>query len=496
MTNYTKHAVKGLATIFVFSLLSGFLGYIVRLIMARNLAVEEFGLFYAVFAFLASLSLFKSFGFDKSLIRFIPELHHNGKNDSIKSSIVYVAILQFITNAMTITIVYLLANYLSVHFFHNAKAGIVLKLLAIAFFIDSFVVILKVCFQGFQKMLLFSLLEFVRMAFIILSVIAGFRLGYGILSPVLAYILVPIILLVVFGFVLFKFVFPEFFVSRFFIDKKLLKSMSRYSFFIMATGSGALILQYTDTLTLTYFAGFEAVALYNIAFPTSKILTYFPTAIGNLIWPLTSELWAKNRKDLLKAGLEALYKYSMVIMIPLVFVVFSFSDLVISVLFGKQYLMAENPMRVLLIGAIFMTIYSINVYFTTGIGKPEIQTKIFYIAALFNLVGNMALIPVLGVMGAALTTSASYLLMMVASLADIRKFVGVSFPIRTWLKILFIGLVLVAEIYYLKKLISFDVFAETTIILAVSGLLYAVLLFLLKVINFQEIRGLYARIIR
>lgn len=496
MINYTKHAVKGLATIFAFSLISGFLGYIVRLVMARNLAVEEFGLFYAVFAFLASLSLFKSFGFDKSLVRFIPELHHSGKKELIKSSIVYVAIMQLITNAITIIMVYLLANYLSVHFFHNAKAAIVLKLLAIAFFIDSFVVILKVCFQGFQKMLLFSLLESVRMIFIILSVVAGFKLGYGILSPVIAYILVPVILLAVFGFVLFKFIFPDFFASKFLIDRTLLKSMSRYSFFIMATSSGALILQYTDTLALTYFAGLEAVALYNIAFPTSKILTYFPTAIGNLIWPLASELWTKNRKDLLKAGLEALYKYSMVIMIPLVFVMFSFSDLVISILFGKQYLMAETPMRVLLIGAIFMTIYSINVYFTTGIGKPEIQTKIFYIAALFNLVGNIALIPVLGVIGAALTTSASYLLMMVASLADTRKFVEVSFPIRTWLKILFIGFVLVAEIYYLKKLIVLSVFAETAIILAVSGLLYILLLFLLKVVNFQEIKGLYARVIR
>ena len=64
MTNYTKHAVKGTAVVFIVSILAGILGYIVRLALARGLSVEDFGLFYAVFAFLALLGVFKSFGFD------------------------------------------------------------------------------------------------------------------------------------------------------------------------------------------------------------------------------------------------------------------------------------------------------------------------------------------------------------------------------------------------------------------------------------------------
>ena len=51
MESYTKFAVRGAATILVISLIAAILGYVVRVLLARNLEVEEFGLFYAVFAF-------------------------------------------------------------------------------------------------------------------------------------------------------------------------------------------------------------------------------------------------------------------------------------------------------------------------------------------------------------------------------------------------------------------------------------------------------------
>ena len=149
--SYTKLAVKGAATVFIISIIAAFLGYLVRFILARNLTVEEFGLFYAVFAFLALLSLVKTLGYDRALIKFIPELLHKKRKDQIKSSIIFVSIIQLITNTIIITLVYLLANYLSLHFFKAAEASLVLKLLAIGFFIDSFVVIIKFCFQGFQE---------------------------------------------------------------------------------------------------------------------------------------------------------------------------------------------------------------------------------------------------------------------------------------------------------------------------------------------------------
>jgi len=51
--NYTKKIVSNASKLLIYSVLAAILAYIVRIVMARSLSPSEFGLFYAVFAFVA-----------------------------------------------------------------------------------------------------------------------------------------------------------------------------------------------------------------------------------------------------------------------------------------------------------------------------------------------------------------------------------------------------------------------------------------------------------
>ncbi len=494
--SYTKFAARGALIVLIISVFAGILGYIVRLIMARNLSIEEFGLFYAVFAFLSLLGVFKTFGFDRALIKFIPEFQHNSKNNLIKSSIIYAILTQIITNSVIIILVYLFSNFLSIHFFHSPKAGIVLKLMAIAFFIDSFVNVLKFAFQGFKKVVLFAVIDIVRMFVILIILIAGLKMNFGLFSPIFAYIIAPILLLISFGWLFVRNVFPQFLTSSFAINKKLIKDISRYGIFVMLSGTAAIVLGYTDTTILTYFKGVTDVALYNVALPTAKILANLPIAIGSVLLPLTSELWIKKKHNLLKAGIESLYKYSFLISFPLVLIMLSFSNLIISILFGNEYILASNAMRILSIGMIFYTYHFINVNFFLGIGQPQIQSKILYITAIFNIIADIILIPVYGIIGAAITTTASFFIMMILGLMQIRNFITINLPVGIWMKSLLAGTFFLAIVALLKNLISLNVWIETAVVLVIAGLAYISILFLLKVVDVSELAGLYKRIFR
>lgn len=496
MTNYTKIAVRGAVTVFIISIISAFLGYLVRLTLARNLSVGEFGLFYAVFAFLGLLGLFKTFGFDKALIKFIPEFKIKKKNNQIKSSILFVVFTQLITNTIIIILVYLFANYLSMHFFHNTQASIVLKLMAIAFFIDSFVGVLKFTFQGFQKMALFAGIDLIRMILLLIIIFIGIKLNYQLLSPIIAYIIVPIFLMFIFIPVLLKNIFPKFTKSKFILDTKTFKTLSKYGILVMSATVGTFILGYTDMVVLTYFSGVAAVGLYSIALPTARILTYIPRSIAGILLPLSSELWVKKKKILLREGMESLYKYIIIIIIPLAFIMFSFTDLIINIFFGKNYLLASNAMKILVIGMIIAPLYGINSNFFSGIGKPQINSRIVYSGAVFNLVSNLILIPLWGVIGAAITTTLSYIIMVLMSLKNIKKLVKLTLPIKIWMKTLFVGVIFASMIWFLKKVIFLNVWLETAIVLAISGLIYTALLFLLKIINIDELKDLYKRVMK
>lgn len=496
MSSYTKIAFMGVVVVSIISLIAGFLGYVVRVLLARNLTVEEFGLFYAVFAFLGLIGTYRSLGFDKALARFIPEFFHKRKDNYIKSSIIYVVVIQLVTNIIIIIAVYLLSDFLAVNFFKNSQASIALKWLAIAFFIDSFVMVLKFSFQGFKRMVYFSIIDVVRMLLTIIILLIGFRLNYGLMSPLFAYVVTPLILVIIFGAILVKKVFPGFFKSKFLLDSALFKEISKYSVFILAVSVEGIVLHYTDVMTLTYFTDLKVVALYNVALPTINVLLFFPRAIGGILLPLTTELWVKKKGMLLAEGIKSLYKYSLVIIIPVVFVMFSFSELLINILYGKEYVAASATMKILVIGMIFAVLYGINSRFFAGIGRPQITTKIVSIATVFNLVANVALIPIIGILGAALATTMSYFIMVAISLLEIRKLIRIYFPIKVWLKTLIAGIMFTAIIFLLKSLLSLNVWVETFIVLLLSGIAYIILLFILRVIAIEEIKDLYKRIVK
>jgi O-antigen/teichoic acid export membrane protein len=119
-----------------------------------------------------------------------------------------------------------------------------------------------------------------------------------------------------------------------------------------------------------------------------------------------------------------------------------------------------------------------------------------YSAAIFNFIANLILIPMLGIIGAAITTSLSYLIIMVIGLINIRKFIRISFPIKIWAKSFIAGLIFTFIIWLLKGLLVFNVWLETAIVLMISGIVYIILLFLLKAINIAELEDLYRRIVK
>lgn len=496
MINYTKHAIKGVTIVLVISLLAAFLGYFVRVLLARILTVEDFGLFYAVFSFLGLLGVFKSIGQDQAIVKFIPEFLHNKRNDLVKSSILYTTATIFATNIIVITAIYLLSSYLSTNFFHSPKADIVLKLMAIAFFIDSFVLSLKSIFAGYQKMGYYGGVDLVRMILLLVIILIGLKLNYGILLPVYAYILTPLIVLFIFSFIFIKKVFPEFIKSKFIFDIGALKKLFKYGFYVITTSTGLIILGYTDTIVLTYFSGLKSVALYNIAFPTANALSYFPKAIVGILVPLSAELWVKNRKDMISAGIELLYKYSIMIIVPAVFLMFSLTDLIIIILFGENYIPASNALKILSIGMIFTVLYGINLAFFSGIGKPEMNSKIVYTAAIFNLIFNLILVPLIGIIGAALTTTTSLFIMMVIGLVRIKTFIKIKLPIKIWIKTLIAGIGMIIVMGLLKRVLSFNILLEMAVISAISGIVYIALLFLFGAVEINELKELYIKIIK
>lgn len=496
MESYTKSVVKGVSVVISISLVSAILGYLVRILLARGLSVEDFGLFYAVFGFLTLVGFLKSLGFDKSLAKFIPEFLHQKRPDLIKSSMIYLTLIQIATNSVMIFFVYLFSDFLAQNYFHAAHASPILKLMAIAFFLDSFVLTLKFSFQGFRKMGYFAAIDSVRMLLILGIVFIGFQKGYGIVSPAIAYIITPIILIIIFGAIMAKYVFRGFFSARLVFDVPVLKKISRYSFFIILGSVGTIIMGSIDIAMLTYFSGLAAVALFSVAYPTARLMVAFPEAVSKVLFPLTSELWVKKKKKLLEAGMKELYKYTFILIFPLGIMLFSFSDVIIRVFFGEDYIGADIALKILVAAMLFASINKICGNFFLGIGKPEITSRMVHTGAIFNFASNLITIPLFGIIGAAASTALAYFIIMCMGFYKVRRFIDAGIPYWVWAKTIIAGMIFLVMIALLKKAVVMNVFLEIGIIAAISGICYIGMLFLFRIVTVNEVRSILKRVFR
>ncbi len=511
MSNYTKKATQGAALVFVFSIVGAFIGYAIRFLLKNNLSLEDFGLFYSVFSLLSLIGIFKSCGLDRALVKFIPEFLEKKDTASVKSAMVMVGGILLITNIIITTLLYFLSHFLSVHYFHTPSAQPVLLLLSIAFFFDTFLQYLKFLFQAFQRMNLFAAIDILRMVLVIIISVIFFKLNYGIQSPVMAYLLSAAVLLAGCGYIFMAGIFSKLpTVKKEIKDineikpdgkkehKELFKKISGYAVFVMLTTYGVIILGHTDTVLLTYFSGLAAVGLYNIALPTAKLLMYLANAIGYVIFPLTSELWTKKEYNRLREGMTLLYRYTIIVIIPLIAVIFLFGEFLLKLFFKltpAEVSAVVYPLMILSIGMLFSSIHFITVNFFLGIGKPQLQTKIIYIAAGFNLIGDLLMIPPFGIIGAAATTTLSYIIMICIGLGEIKKILSLKLPIACWIKTVLCGGIFWMAGYALTTIFHPSVWWQVGIIISAGGVLYLGSLILWGVISISEIRMLTRRIL-
>ena len=494
MANYTKKALVNVGKVFAISIVAAFFGYLVRIFFARNLTVEEFGLFYAIISFLSIFVIFITSGLDRALIFFIPKFLAESKNQSIKNSITYAAIVSFVSNLIFLILLFFFADFLGKNYFHNSSASAVLMLMAVSFFIDGFVLIIQSSFQGFLMMATFSGVDLTRMILLLTLSFIFFKFEMGLFSPVLAYIVTPLILICVYLPLLFIRNHNIFAKNKFIWEKQLFKKLYKYGLQMVFLTVGGVILGHADRLMLTYYKTLEEVGIYSAVFPTAMMFSYIPFAIGKVLLPITSELWSKGLATEFKKGVELLYRFFLIVMLPTSFLIFSFSDLLLGLFYGAAYIPGSLALKILAIGAIFFSLSNINGNILSGIGKPHIYTGIIIFGTVINVLLNAILIPKFGISGTAAATGLSFALMMIIGFYILVKRKLVELPYGRWIKTLLISIAFLFIVDYLNMHIAMNLFIKIPAILIISGFFYVAALFLFRLVTFPEIRELLKRL--
>lgn len=249
------------------------------------------------------------------------------------------------------------------------------------------------------------------------------------------------------------------------VDLSTLKSMVKYSIVLIPNSFMWWIMNSSDRIMVTSMIGASANGIYAVSYKIPTLMSVF-TSIFNQAWGYSAikEEGALDEGEYNNKILRMLIAFTMLISIGLLTITKPFLHIYVS----RDYYSAWKYVPFLLIGSVYLTF---GTFFASSYTVHKDSFGFMFsgmFGAIFNIVLNFLLIPIWGVVGAAVATCISYVLVFCFRLIHTRKYIKFN-VCNTEFIVGSVLLLLDALALYIKSKIGFEM---QCVILIVAIVLY------------------------
>lgn len=393
-----KTIFQNMSWLLISQIIASICGFIWTILIARYLGVSDYGILGFAISLTGILAITTDFGISTYIVRDIATDYASSPK-YLGNAIPLKTLFAAGTFILTLIILIIMKS--------DEFIITITLLFTIEMIIKSFINLFNGYFQAFEKVkyqgIGNTILNIILFVFILISIFTDLGL-YGI---VISYIMANIIALVYEYYVLNKHISKP----KFEFDKEFCKTMTLLSLPFAITGILYSVYYSIDVVMLTNMIGNYATGIYNATYKLIAVLNLFYSIYIAVIFPVMSKFF-KNDKKLLLISYEKSIKYLMLVMIPLAIATMFYSLDIIQLIYGHQYDAASSVLSIL--------IWTVCLLFISGAGnnllnashKEVTVTKIYAIAAAFNIILNLFMIPYFSYNGAAITTVLSDILIV------------------------------------------------------------------------------------
>ena len=406
MTNKVRTAFANMGWMMISQIIASVCAFVWTIVTAWYLGPSDYGIFGSAVSFAALFGIIIDFGLPTYLVRAISTDMENEH--------------KYLDNAISVKL-FLSVLYIIVVFFAliilgwNSKLITITLLISFENLIKSYHAILFSSFQAHEKMkyqaITNTILNVLTLAFIAIVTFTDFAL----MGIAFAYIIANFIALIYELYALKKHTILPKFSFDFDFYKVLLKAGLPFAL----TGLFYTIYYSIDLVMITQFSTTYDTGLYNSAYKLITVLTLFYTIYSSVVFPVMSKLF-KEEKDLLKFSFNKSVKYLSLATIPIaVFTLFYGYDII--GIYGAEYIEAGGVLKILIWTVCFLFVNGACSLVLNASHKEYSVTKIYTIAAVFNICLNYFLIPKYSVYGASVATVLSEILILILELYALKR---------------------------------------------------------------------------
>ncbi|MBA7497339.1 hypothetical protein ES704_00067 [subsurface metagenome] len=212
--------------------------------------------------------------------------------------------------------------------------------------------------------------------------------------------------------------------SGFRINKNISKEIIRYGLPLTPVFIGYWILSAADKLILNHIYDTSAVGLYAVGMKLASIMSLFQAIFGQG-WQFFS--FSTMRDNDASRVYGKIFDLVVFAGVSIVTILLFYGDFIFKILFAKNYYEAWTISPILCLGPVIMVLWWIAAIGISIKKKSYLSTIGIFLAAVTNIVLNFLLIPKYYLMGAAIATLISYIVMLIFAIFFIRLLFNVDF---------------------------------------------------------------------
>lgn len=431
-----ESAIYGISTI-----VGRFLNFLLVPFYTHVFLPQDYGVISNLYAFIGIFNVVLMYGMDSAYLKFASKIEIGDEKDNFSTPYLTVFFSSIILCILIIILKLPISNILDIPFhFSN-----LIYYSALILFVDAIAVIPFIKLRLERKAKKFAAFKIINISvnvFLNLLLILKFNWGIeAVLVSNLAASLISLLLLI-----------PDIFEKlKLKINKKLIGRLLKFGLPYFPASLGAMLVQGIDRPILSNLTDLNTVAIYNACYKLGIFMMLFVNMFQYAWQPFfLQEAQEKNAKELFS---KILTYFTLAGSVILIFLSLYIDDIVKLEIFGRTLIASSywgglQIVPVILLGYLFNGLY---VVFTAGIFIEEKSIYVPFITgsgAAVNIISNFVLIPIWGIMGAAFSTLASYIIMAAGFYFVTQKFYKINYEYWKIFKIFF-AIFLIGTVYYI-----------------------------------------------
>jgi len=479
-----KTIAKGGSIVLFGLIFAKFFGYLFRIVVARFLGSDVYGLYslgLAAFSILTTVSLL---GVGSGIRRFIA--YHKGKDEDKVRGILRAGLKISMPIGIIFSIILVIfGNQIGLILFDSADMGLVLRVFGLLLPFKVLLKNLESIAMGLKRVEYYVYSrKIIPLGSKFLLVILFIFLGFELLGVLAAFFIATMFgLISMIYFTVFKLDYFDFSRSSFSIKKMFL-----YSWPLIIAAIFMKIIGWTDVLMMGHFLTESQVGIYNAALPTAMILSFFLSAVSKIIFPVFSQLYGEGKLSEFRRIYQVSTKWIFAATLPFFMVMLLFPRQLMVLLFGAEFAPAALSLSILALAYFYYVSLGSLDRVIKSIGRTKLYALVIGVSAVVNISLNWFLIPIYGIVGGAIATAVSVVIYSTLWLVLVyRELKLVPFTL-SYLRVALSGLISVSVAYFgLRYFVEAPTIPIYVLAFIIFVSIYAFLCLVMRVLDSEDI---------